>query len=462
MKKSLLIILGICVIYLGYLIQNPNRPYSDAVKIADHRLWYSMQWQGNKVGYVSESWSQQAHYLQWTQKLKIEGIARGKPFSRVSQESMQFSLDYPYPLISGSWYVDSKNQNQNFSFIVKQNEIEISQSGKLKNIAYTTLWDAQQLWAPQREAVKSREQGGYKAQLRQWDMQQLVAKNIQFSFGKMDEFGIIQAASHQQQQVAKKLWRFNSLGKLLSKSLGGALKLKLSTEQEALKLTITDVYQSSLLDLDQPLGEVIKISDLELEIGEPWQQLSRNEKLITQQTPGNFLQIGSPGSYEQQSSKIFLQASIRYPQTKRVKRMAKGLITLQDSNYLKAQSILNFVSEYIDNDDQISELSVDEILDNPKGDCTEHALLFVTLARAVGLPAREVNGLLYLGDLEQKYSAHVWAEVEVDGHWLSVDPTWRKMDLDPGYIRVFGESASDTTTLLALSGKTIHVKALSF
>src|SRR5262249_14924868 len=37
------------------------------------------------------------------------------------------------------------------------------------------------------------------------------------------------------------------------------------------------------------------------------------------------------------------------------------------------------------------------VLDNKAGDCTEHSLLFVALARAVGLPAREVGGLAYVG-----------------------------------------------------------------
>ena len=35
------------------------------------------------------------------------------------------------------------------------------------------------------------------------------------------------------------------------------------------------------------------------------------------------------------------------------------------------------------------------VLDQLAGDCTEHSLLFVALARSVGLPAREVGGLAY-------------------------------------------------------------------
>ncbi len=346
--------------------------------------------------------------------------------------------------------------------MVHGDEIKISQNGVLSSTEYPIKFDAQQLWAPQREALLAREKGGSNVQLKQWDMQQLEAKNVEFSYAKASELGFIQAASHQQQQVAKKLWRFDATGKLLSKSLGDALQLRLSTESQALKLTTTDVYQSSLLDVDRPLGDAPKISALEVEIGEAWQQQKNHiQTKVTQQAHGEFLQIGMPGQYEQQSSSNFLKSTARYPQSNRILRIVRG-ITPQPNNYQKIQSLVNFVSEYIKDETEIRNLSVDEILDSPRGDCTEHALLFVTLARAAGLPAREVSGLLYLGDEKQKYSAHVWAEVEIDGDWLSVDPTWRKIGLDPGYIRIYGEAAANTTTLLALSGKTIHVKTLSF
>jgi hypothetical protein len=58
------------------------------------------------------------------------------------------------------------------------------------------------------------------------------------------------------------------------------------------------------------------------------------------------------------------------------------------------------------------------------GDCTEHAILFVALARALGIPAREVSGLVYMGDQHQRFGWHAWAEVELDGRWVEVDPSW--------------------------------------
>jgi len=40
-----------------------------------------------------------------------------------------------------------------------------------------------------------------------------------------------------------------------------------------------------------------------------------------------------------------------------------------------------------------------EVLEHLQGDCTEHSILFIGLARAAGIPAREVAGLVYVDDL---------------------------------------------------------------
>ncbi|MCA9266171.1 MAG: transglutaminase domain-containing protein, partial [Planctomycetales bacterium] len=51
------------------------------------------------------------------------------------------------------------------------------------------------------------------------------------------------------------------------------------------------------------------------------------------------------------------------------------------------------------------------------GHCWDYADLFVTLARAGGLPCREVMGWLHEGE------GHVWCEVAVGSHWRQVDPS---------------------------------------
>jgi transglutaminase-like putative cysteine protease len=60
-----------------------------------------------------------------------------------------------------------------------------------------------------------------------------------------------------------------------------------------------------------------------------------------------------------------------------------------------------------------------DILRERKGYCNEHALLFVALCRAAGIPARRCSGFVCIGD---DWGAHAWAEIWV-GAWMGVDPT---------------------------------------
>jgi hypothetical protein len=66
-----------------------------------------------------------------------------------------------------------------------------------------------------------------------------------------------------------------------------------------------------------------------------------------------------------------------------------------------------------------AQASAIEILRDGQGDCSEHALYFVALCRAAGIPARRCSGFVCVGS---HWGAHAWAEVWV-GAWIGVDPT---------------------------------------
>ncbi|MDH3661613.1 MAG: transglutaminase-like domain-containing protein, partial [Alphaproteobacteria bacterium] len=105
-----------------------------------------------------------------------------------------------------------------------------------------------------------------------------------------------------------------------------------------------------------------------------------------------------------------------------------------------ASSILDFVAGYIENVPEspyaYHTTSVFDVLDNRTGDCTEHSQLFVTLARAAGLPAREVSGFVYGGDdSNPSLGGHAWVEVLIDGRWIGMDPTWREVELNKSHVQ---------------------------
>lgn len=78
-----------------------------------------------------------------------------------------------------------------------------------------------------------------------------------------------------------------------------------------------------------------------------------------------------------------------------------------------------------------------DVLETREGDCNEHTVLYVALARAIGIPARIAIGIAWSEEL-QTFGYHAWPEVYV-GQWIPTDPT-------------FGEPVADATHIKLLNG----------
>jgi hypothetical protein len=76
-----------------------------------------------------------------------------------------------------------------------------------------------------------------------------------------------------------------------------------------------------------------------------------------------------------------------------------------------------------------------EVLSSLEGDCTENSILFIGLARAVGLPAQEVAGVIYVEGSKPGFYFHQWARVWV-GKWIDVDPTFNEPLADVTHIKL--------------------------
>jgi len=93
-----------------------------------------------------------------------------------------------------------------------------------------------------------------------------------------------------------------------------------------------------------------------------------------------------------------------------------------------------------------------EVLNSLEGDCTEHSILFVALARAAGLPAREVAGLIYAELPAPGFYFHQWAKVWV-GEWMDVDPTFDQVFADATHIKLSEGDLVEQMSLLPVIGQ---------
>ncbi len=101
-------------------------------------------------------------------------------------------------------------------------------------------------------------------------------------------------------------------------------------------------------------------------------------------------------------------------------------------------------------------LPLRSVIESRRGDCSELANLFVALARSAGVPAREVGGLLYAGGVCRGFVHHQWAEVALDGRWVSVDPTTGAIPAGAARIGLaWGEASSECS--FGAPGTIFHV-----
>ncbi len=98
--------------------------------------------------------------------------------------------------------------------------------------------------------------------------------------------------------------------------------------------------------------------------------------------------------------------------------------------------------------------SARDVLDQKRAECQGHSYLYASLARAVGMPTRIVNGLVY-SDEYGGFLYHTWAETLVDGHWRAVDPTFGQTEADATHVAlVEGEESADLLPITDWVGNT--------
>ncbi|HUF11929.1 MAG TPA: transglutaminase-like domain-containing protein [Longimicrobiales bacterium] len=85
----------------------------------------------------------------------------------------------------------------------------------------------------------------------------------------------------------------------------------------------------------------------------------------------------------------------------------------------------------LEKDITLSVPSALQVLEARQGDCNEHTVLYVALARALGLPARTAVGLV---SVNGRFYYHAWPEVWLDG-WVAVDPTLGQYPADATHLR---------------------------
>jgi len=109
--------------------------------------------------------------------------------------------------------------------------------------------------------------------------------------------------------------------------------------------------------------------------------------------------------------------------SKKIKKLSTQIIGNEQDNYQKAKKIFTWISQNIPwaaaREYSTIKNIPEYVLENQHGDCGQVTLLFITLCRLNGIPARWLSGFMLHPNYE---NLHDWAEIFIDGKgWLPVD-----------------------------------------
>lgn len=114
-----------------------------------------------------------------------------------------------------------------------------------------------------------------------------------------------------------------------------------------------------------------------------------------------------------------------------------------------AELLTHWVYDNLEKKITISVPSALQVLEDRSGDCNEHTVLYVALARSLGLPARTAAGVVYL---RGHFYYHAWPEVWL-GQWVAVDPTFNQYPADASHLRFVVGGLARQVELIRLIGR---------
>ncbi len=186
--------------------------------------------------------------------------------------------------------------------------------------------------------------------------------------------------------------------------------------------------------------------------GDPPRYLKFGDTLILQTIGPRVGKLLEEGKDKYLAHTPFIQCN-----SPKIKEIAKKLTEGTYDPWKRAAKLVKWVKDSINDIPTVGIPSALEVLNSREGDCGEHTVLFVALARAVGIPAEIVVGLAYVGD---GFYYHAWAKIWA-GRWVEVDPTFGQPIADATHIPLAEGGLKEQAKIMKMVDN-IELKILEF
>lgn len=259
-------------------------------------------------------------------------------------------------------------------------------------------------------------------------------------------------------------------GRLLAGKIGGLLDLRMEEEATAKKLDgpAVDLLAAAAIEVDRNLGDGEEVDALTLALtglGKFQLPESHRQHVVSVKDGTTVLELRrdfrtgkkEPLTAAQRAAYLKATPSVQcdHPKLRKKARQVVGDVV---GPLAKAKQLEHWVYNYVRKTYGANANTALAVLENAAGDCTEHTLLFVTLARAAGIPAREVGGVAFVNVHGRPlFGWHAWAEIHDGEQWVSVDPTWDEFYVDATHIK-FSEGSDDSAWMNILGRVKVRVE----
>jgi len=252
-------------------------------------------------------------------------------------------------------------------------------------------------------------------------------------------------------------------GKVIKEEASLGMVLLREDQQDALgggwqDSTPLDLVVSSAIPVERELPNPRMLTDLSLRLTSPIESLQftfpprqqQHDQLLTvsKENPTALTTYTIPQTSPEFTADLaptpFIQST--HP---RLVAQARQILGEEHDALRATQRLLDWTYTEIEKTPTVSLPTALEVLDNKRGDCNEHAVLFTGLARAAGIPARVAAGVVYL---EGAFYYHAWSEVWL-GQWVAVDPTFQQMPADATHIKFVEGGPEQHMALLKVIGQ---------
>lgn len=460
-----LILAVVALLWLGLRESSPHYRWG-VTTIEPFKQWYQINWHNQAVGRASVELLEQGHQFTVIEDDFLEGRVQGRRFQFHYTRELYFSNQAPYQLIGGRLNTEEPQLQVETSFVngeeMKVSEVRNDRSYQqtlpsvdynLRDYFFVSHQIEQNVLPEQSFEVKTLNTRSYKVETSHYQVLKSQANQAYIALQQR----------HPSNEVSWHRLSKNGWPKL--HAFANGMEYVASSRQVTLNPEMqSDLYLNSGVAVDKPLGAANRIKSLTLSIQNGKLDWFEHHPAVTVNTEKDTIQLQTGSKYKATGEDLNLSQKFETERLNPIAReLALGTFTGSENDWQKVELLVSFVYDYLNYQPVPAGFNIDDILDNRVGDCTEYAQLLIEMLSAAKIPAREVSGLVYLGDHEKRFGGHVWVEVLVAGHWTAVDPTWNLTEVTsthiPVAINLDSTNLTGTRDRFAFQVQEIHYKS---